>query len=112
MARVGILISGEAVNRKYDQSMIKVEFDAAKEAANRRKHRISLTRAAGFDFDHCLYIVDDSQDYGEIRLIALGFLEDALHTLVFSPRGEGAIRAISLRGSSASERKRYAEENW
>ena len=89
-----------------------VEFDSAKEALNRRKHGVSLKRAARFDFDSCLYIVDDSQDYGEVRLIAIGFLASTLYTLVFSPRGEDAIRAISLRKSSTSERNRYAEEEW
>jgi hypothetical protein len=92
--------------------MIKVELDPAKEALNRRRHGISLARAAKFDFDRCLYIVDNSQDYGEVRLIAIGFLGDTLHTLVFSPRGEDAIRAISLRKSTAAERDRYAEEDW
>jgi hypothetical protein len=92
--------------------MIEVEFDPAKESFNRRKHGISLARAARFDFDRCLYIVDDSQDYGEVRLIGIGFLGDSLHTLVFSPRGEDAIRAISLRKSTATERERYAEEDW
>lgn len=91
---------------------MEVEFDPAKEAINRRKHGISLARATKFDFDRCLYIVDDSQDYGEVRLIAIGFLGEALHTLVFSPRGEEAIRAISLRKSTAAERDRYAEEDW
>lgn len=91
---------------------MQVGFDAPKERLNRQKHGISLTRAAKFDFDRCLYIVDDSRDYGEVRLIAIGFLGTALHTLVFSPRGEDAIRAISLRRSTAAERKRYAEEDW
>jgi hypothetical protein len=91
--------------------MIKVEFDPAKEALNRRKHGISLKRAARFDFDLCLYIVDDSQNYGELRLIAIGFLAATLHTLIFSPRSEDSIRAISLRKASPSERQTYAEQN-
>jgi uncharacterized DUF497 family protein len=90
---------------------MEVTFDPAKDTINRSKHGISLARAEDFDFDTPLYIVDDSQNYGEIRIIAIGFLGAKLHVLVFSPRGEDAIRAIMLRKADKREMRKYDEES-
>jgi len=89
---------------------MEVTFSATKDARNRRKHGIPLSRAKDFDFDTPLYIVDDSQDYGEIRIIAIGFIRAVLYVLVFSPRGEDAIRAIMLRKADNHEMRKYDEE--
>jgi uncharacterized DUF497 family protein len=88
---------------------VEVSFGAEKDAINRQKHGISLARTSDFDFDSCLYILDDSQDYGEVRMRAIGFLDGRLYTLVFSPRGRDQIRAINLRKSSRQESREYAE---
>ena len=90
---------------------MRVEFDAAKDKINKGKHGISLARAADFDYDSALYIEDDSQDYGEVRLIAIGFLGLKLYVLVFSPRGEEAVRAIMLREANKHEMRKYDEES-
>jgi uncharacterized DUF497 family protein len=90
---------------------LEVEFSPAKDAINRAKHGISLSRARDFDFDSPLYIVDDSQDYGELRIIAIGFIGTTLYVLVFSPRGEDAIRAITLRKAKRHEMRKYDEES-
>lgn len=74
-----------------------VLFDPEKDAINRAKHGISLARAEDFDFDAALYIVDDSQDYGELRIIAISFLDSRLSVFVFSPRSEDSFRAIMFR---------------
>ena len=88
---------------------MKVTFDPAKDAANVRKHGISLKRAEDFDFDAACFDIDDSQNYGEERWNGIGFLDAALHTLTFTDHGE-ELRAISLRKADAEERERYAEE--
>lgn len=89
---------------------MEVEFDARKNAENIRKHGISLRRAEDFDMDSALINHDDSQGYGEVRYRAVGWLDAALHTLVFTFTN-GVYRAISLREASNRERKHYAEEN-
>jgi uncharacterized DUF497 family protein len=89
---------------------VKVSFDPAKDAENVRKHGISLARARDFDFDTAYYLDDDSQDYGEIRVIAISWLDALLYTLIF--RDEDApdtVRAISLRKSTGKERDQYAQ---
>ncbi len=85
-----------------------VTFDAHKDAANKRKHGISLSRAEDFDFEAALFVVDDREEYGEVRFRALGFLDARLYSLVFTQHGDG-IRAISLRKATEHEEKEYKE---
>ena len=94
----------------YTIKHVNVTYDPAKNAENLRKHGISLQRAEDFDFTTAFYDDDDSQDYGEVRVIAISWLDSLLYTLVF--RDEDApntIRAISLRQSNGEERKQYAQ---
>jgi len=88
---------------------VEFAFDPAKDAVNRRKHRISLRRAEDFDYDAAFFRVDDRKDYGEIRFRALGFLDGRLFRLVFTQRGD-VIRSISLRKANKAEEKEYDQE--
>ena len=38
--------------------------------------------------------IDDSEDYGEVRYNALGFLDARLHSLTFTVRGEVCMRSV------------------
>ena len=49
---------------------------------------------------------DDRKDYGEGRYCVLGFIENRLHSVEFTPR-EGKPRVISLREANKREVKRY-----
>jgi uncharacterized DUF497 family protein len=84
-------------------------FSARKDAINRRKHGISLQRAEDFDLTTALIFPDDSQDYGELRYQAIGFLDAKLYVLLFTEADEG-LRAISLRKAEKSEERIYADE--
>jgi len=89
---------------------MEVTFDAAKDAANiRTRHLLE----AGEDFDEgtALFAVDDSQDYGEVRCKAFGWLDAKLYSLIFSVEPKEIVRAISLRKSTIQEQKDYAEEH-
>ena len=89
---------------------VEVTYDDAKDAENKAKHGISLARAEDFDFDSAYFIDDDSQDYGEIRVIAISWLDSLIYTLVFRDEDiPNTIRAISLRKSSRQEREIYAQ---
>jgi uncharacterized protein len=86
---------------------VAITFDPGKDAINnKKKHRISLSRAADFDFEAAIFLVDDREDYGEIRIRAIGFLDARLHSLVFA-QDEEDIRAISLRKATRHEEKEY-----
>ncbi len=83
-------------------------FDRAKDLLNRKKHGVSLGRAVDFDFEAALFVIDDREDYGEVRIRAIGFLNARLHVLVFTQEGEN-IRTISLRKATRHEEDEYAE---
>jgi len=84
-----------------------IEFDEAKDRANRAKHGISLARAAEMELD--LILIDDREDYGELRYRAFGFIDGEAHCLAFTSRS-GRIRAISLRRAHMKEMRRYEKQ--
>ena len=90
---------------------VEITFDPAKDAENRRKHGIPLSRASELDVTTAMYDVDASQDYGEVRWNAVGWLRATLHTFTFTDDRAGALRAISLRKATKEEQRRYAEQS-
>ncbi|VVD78771.1 BrnT family toxin [Pandoraea fibrosis] len=86
-----------------------IEFDPAKDQANRDKHGLSLALAEAFELDAALIEIDDRRDYNEERFVALGLIGDRVHVMVFTVRGE-AIRVISLRKANRREVQRYDDE--
>ena len=87
---------------------MKIEFDSAKNKANIAKHGVDMAAAADFDFETAKTWPDTRQSYGEDRTIALGFIADRLHVLVFTMRR--TVRVISLRKANNKERKAYHGE--
>jgi uncharacterized DUF497 family protein len=88
---------------------MEVSFDPAKDKINIRKHGISLQRAEDFGLVTALVDRDGSQDYGEVRYNAIGWLCTLLHALTFT-EVDKRIHAISLRKATRQERKTYDEE--
>lgn len=89
-----------------------VTFDPAKDAANVAKHGVSLTEAAGFEWDTAVLWSDTRRDYGEARMVALGYIGLRISALVFVDRPAEQPterRIISLRKANSREVKRYAE---
>ena len=83
------------------------EWDEEKARANLAKHRVSfLTAAAIFD-NEILERIDDRQDYGELRSIALGRVDTEVYRVVFTSRGENLVRIISAQKASKDEREIY-----
>ncbi|AOF82663.1 hypothetical protein BSY238_1924 [Methyloversatilis sp. RAC08] len=62
--------------------------------------------AQQFDWSVALIVEDTRQAYPERRFQALGFIDEHLCMLVFTPR-EGALHVISLRRANKRERTRY-----
>jgi uncharacterized DUF497 family protein len=88
---------------------MRYEWDEAKSLANRSKHGIGFDAMERFEWDSALVFVDDREDYGELREIAIGFIGISLHYLVFT-RQDDAIRVISLRRASNREKRKYVDE--
>jgi uncharacterized protein len=51
--------------------------------------------------------IDDREDYGEVRFIALGRVDMAIFRVVYTWRGEGVIRIISAQKAGKNEREIY-----
>lgn len=67
------------------------------------------TEAPYTEWQSALVFVDDREDYGELREVAIGFIGPALYVLTFTRRDE-KIRIISLRRAVKNDVRRYAEE--
>ena len=82
------------------------EWDAAKDAANQRKHGIAFREAAEIFRDFIVLTEDSRRDYGERRFIALGEYDGEVIRLVFTERGDN-IRIISAWKANRNERENY-----
>lgn len=85
------------------------EWDPAKAAANRAKHRVDFADAVGALEDELALTLRDLGSVGEERFVTLG--RGALGQLlvvVYTFRGE-RIRIISARPATGRERRQYEE---
>ena len=87
---------------------MKIDFDPIKNEKNIRERGLSFGRAAEVDFNTALVFADNRKDYGEIRYIALCYLDQRLHVLCFTETETG-IRVISLRKANAREANRHGK---
>jgi len=82
------------------------EWDDAKSEANRRR------RGFGFDYASLIFLgrilvrIDDREDYGELRINALGLIDGDLYHVTYTDR-DGVRRIISARRAHRKERKRW-----
>jgi uncharacterized DUF497 family protein len=53
---------------------------------------------------------DDREEYGEIRMVAIGRLRDVLVTVIYADRDEDERRVISAWESTGYEKRAYARE--
>jgi hypothetical protein len=87
---------------------VEISFDPIKNEKNIRERGLSFERAAEFDFEGATFLVDDRREYGEVRYIAIGYLDRRLHILCFVSTTTG-IRVVSFRKANAREATRYGK---
>ncbi|KAF3999205.1 BrnT family toxin [Glaciimonas immobilis] len=83
-----------------------ITFDVDKNERNIRERDLSFEQAADFDISTADITVDERNNYGEERYIAVGYLGHRLHVLCFTESDVG-IRVISFRKANLREGKRY-----
>ena len=88
---------------------MKYEWDEDKRVANYIKHNVDFLDAERFEWTSAIEAIDDRAEYGEERWIALGYIDNRLHVLIYALRGD-SIRLISLRRANSRERKYYEEK--
>ncbi|WFP61492.1 BrnT family toxin [Mesorhizobium sp. WSM4904] len=87
---------------------MRFEWDAVKAKTNKAKHGIDFELALEFDFANALVAIDDSENYGEERLVATSIIGLSIYVMVYVERGE-TIRVISLRRATRKEIENYVE---
>ncbi|MGD0632345.1 MAG: BrnT family toxin [Terracidiphilus sp.] len=91
---------------------LEFEWDEVKARINLEKHRVSFLTAAAIFRNERLERIDDREEYGEPRWIALGCVEHEIYRVVFTWRGENLIRLISAQKASRDEREIYYRETF
>lgn len=83
------------------------EFDPKKDAANLKKHGVSLSEGDGVLNDPLALTVEDKTTEGEQRFVTIGMnVFGSLMVVVHTPSGED-VRIISVRKADPKERRNY-----
>ena len=83
------------------------DFDPKKDAANIKKHGVSLSEGDGVLNDPLALTVEDDAAEGEQRFVTIGINAfGSLMVVVHSTRGKGT-RVISVRKADPRERRNY-----
>jgi hypothetical protein len=90
--------------------MLRIDFDPNKDRLNLVKHGLSLALAVDLDWEDALVWMDDRQNYGETRMIALAPKTGILYFVAFVDR-DRVRRVISLRRANRREVKHYVQAN-
>jgi uncharacterized DUF497 family protein len=86
---------------------MKFIWDEGTNRRNIRKHRIDFVDVPHV-FDGPMFVaVDTRDDYGEQRMVGIGFLKQAVVVVVFVEILEDTIRLISARKANRNERERF-----
>ncbi len=72
------------------------------------KRGLSFDRAKDFDFTTAVESVDARREYGEVRRIAVGYLDQRLHVLCYIEI-DADIRVISFGKANDREVRKYAK---
>lgn len=82
------------------------EWDPIKRRANLAKHRIDFADAARIFEGPTIENADESMDYGEERILALGETNGRVVVVTYTWRGD-TRRIISARKATRHERAKY-----
>ena len=85
---------------------MRIEFNDEKRAETIRVRGLDMARAVEVFAGPTLTVEDDRQDYGEVRYVTIGFLDEAMVVLVWTLRDD-ANRVISMRKANERERRLY-----
>jgi uncharacterized DUF497 family protein len=92
------------------RSIIKLEFEwhDVKAAANLQNHGVSFELATTvFRDPFAVELVDDREDYGELRFVIIGMAAGQVLLFVAYTEREGRIRIISARRATQDEEDDY-----
>lgn len=82
------------------------DWNPEKRTSNLAKHGVQFEAVEGFEWETALVLADVRQHYSEVRLNALGLIDNRLHMLTYTIRRSG-LWLISLRKANNKEVERY-----
>jgi uncharacterized DUF497 family protein len=85
---------------------MKITFDPAKRASTLKDRSLDFADAEEVFAGQALNIPDDRRDYGETRIITVGFLRGRMVIVVWTPRGNGR-HVFSMRKANDREKARF-----
>jgi uncharacterized DUF497 family protein len=89
---------------------MRIVWDAPKRRTNFEVHGLDLADAESFDWDTAIIVPGHPGRDNRPRFRAIGWLNDELVTVVFSPLGTEAVSVISMRRASRKERMLHGPE--
>jgi uncharacterized DUF497 family protein len=87
---------------------MEISYDPEKNRRNIELRNLPFEDVAYFDFETAILRVDTRKEYGEQRVIAIGYMDERLHVVCYVPTPKG-IRVISFRKANQREVKKYEE---
>jgi uncharacterized DUF497 family protein len=91
---------------------LEFEWDEAKARNNLKKHGVSFLTAAAIFLNERLERIDNREDYGEVRWIALGLVDIEVYRVVYTWRSENLVRIVSAQRANKDEREIYFRETF
>jgi len=88
---------------------VRIEWDAAKNRRNILKHGIDFADVESMFNYPLLTLLDDREDYGELRWISIGPLQALVAAVVYTERDQDVLRIISARKATRSEVRHYEQ---
>ena len=85
------------------------EWDHHKNRANIRRHGIDFESVAEMFRYPMLVMPDKRTDYGEERMISLGWIREHVGVVVYTEQEGDVIRIISARKATREESRTYAK---
>lgn len=89
---------------------MRFDWDEEKNQANIKKHGVDFETARRIFEGITITAIDDRQDYGEVRAISIGVVDNVAFLAVVHTDRKGITRLISARPASRRERRRYEQE--
>ena len=86
---------------------LQFEWVEDKARSNAVKHKVTFITASAIFENEMIETIDSCDDYGEVRMIALGRVEIEVFHVVYTLRDTSRIRIISARKASKHDRKFY-----
>jgi len=87
---------------------MKITFDPVKRAATLSERGLDFEDAAEVFLGDTLDFPDDRRDYGELRMLTVGYLRARMVIVIWTPRGS-ARHVISMRKANAREKARFGK---